>query len=172
MSLIATFHTLPQDSSDALLQAATPEIKVVEKKGLLFKKKVEERVDHFFDFLKEHAAEQDEYPYSGDGFCDLDLVLEDKGCLLFDAGSCDLASKMSEVRGTSIAVFDRAAAAAALQKLDSVRLTQDELHRFYQEEGRPEDEEAGSEAVLAAFAVARKWLASVAEEQIGLLIVG
>ena len=172
MSLTATFHTLPKDRSDALLRAATPEIKVVGKKGLLFKKKVEERVDHLWDFLKEHAAEQDEYPYSGDGFCDLDLVLEDKGCTLFDAGSCDLADKMSEARATSIAVFDHAAAAAALRKLDSVRLTQDDLHSFYQEEGRPEDEEPGSKAVLAALATARKWLASVGEEQLGLLIVG
>ncbi|NQU22458.1 MAG: hypothetical protein HQ567_14370 [Candidatus Nealsonbacteria bacterium] len=172
MSQIATFHTLPEEQSDALLAAATPEIKIIEKRTFLFKKKVEERVDRFWDFLDEHATEQERCQYSGAGFCDLDLALEEKGCMLLDFGSCDLANKISEARAASTAVFDHHAATAALAKLNEVGLSEGEVRKYYQENNPPEDEDLGTEAVLAAFDISRKWLASVCEREIGLLIVG
>lgn len=172
MSQLATFFTLSKIQIDALLVAATPESKVIEKKGFLFKKKVEEQVDHFWDFLKEHAKEQDEYQYSGTGFCDLELVLEENGCELSNFGCCDLADKLFKARSTSIEVFDYEAARKALDSMSNINLSEAKVRKYYQENNPPEDEGPGTEAVLAAFDIYKKWLASVADDEIGLLLVG
>ncbi len=172
MSQIATFYTLSRDQSDLLLAAATPETKLVEKRFLyLFKKQVEEQVDHFWDFIEGHAAEQKHYPYSGAGFVQLDLLLEEKDCMLYDLGQCDFARTISEARGESIGVFGHTEAAATLAKLDEVALSEADVRRYFQEDYPSEDEDLGTEAVLAAFDICKEWMASVGENEIGLLIV-
>jgi hypothetical protein len=138
----------------------------------MFKKPMEKQIDHFPDFLCEHAVEQQEYPYSGYGFCDLDSFLkETRGWTLFELGSCDLATKISEARATSIAVFDSNAAKVALATLNSTPLEEFEVRNYFQENHPPEDEDPGTEAVLVAFEISKKWLAAVGGDEIGLLIV-
>ncbi|GEM_PF-6778217 len=172
MSVLATFYTLPTSQSTALLAAATPETKLIEKKGFLFKRKLEEQIDHFWDFLNRHATEQQSYAFSGTGFCDLDLVLEEKGCMLFDFGNTELASKLSVIRASSIAVFDAPAAQTVLSKLSDLGLKEAEVRNYYQENHPSEYEDPGTEAVLAAYDLCLTWLSKVGDEDIGILMIG
>lgn len=172
MSLIAAFYTLPKTRLGDLLAAATPETLVVEKKGLLFRRKVKQRVDRFYEFLEQHATEQDHFQYSGAAVGDLMLLLDEQGCPAFDLALADISDKLSVARDASVVAFDSAAAAAALAALLEVRFDEAEVKRFIQEENLPEDDDLATEAVLAALTLTRKWLAAVAEDEIGLLIVG
>ncbi|HJV33992.1 hypothetical protein [Geomonas sp.] len=172
MSLIARFYTLHQKYVDALLAAARPEIRGIDTAVFMFKKPMEKVIDHFPNFLSEYAVEQQEYAYSGYGFCDLDALLEEKrGWTLFELGNCELATKISEARATLIAVFDANAAKVALAKLDAIPLDGSEVRKYFQENHPPEDEGPGTEAVLAAFEISKKWLAAVDEKEVGLLLV-
>lgn len=173
MSLLARFYTLHERHSDALLAAARPEIRGIDTAIFMFKKPMEKQIDHFPIFLEEYAVEQEEYAYPGYAFCDLDSLLEQKtGWTLFKLGNCELASKISEARATSIAVFDSDAAKAALANFDEIALDESEVRKYFQENNPPEDEDPGTEAVLAAFQISKKWLAAVGDNEIGLLIVG
>ncbi|GFO54474.1 hypothetical protein GMSM_14810 [Geomonas sp. Red276] len=170
--MIARFFTLHKKYLDALLAAARPEIRGIDTAIFMFKKPMEKQIDHFPDFLSEYAVEQQEYSYSAYGFCDLDSFLEEKrGWTLFELGNCDLAAQIAEARATSIAVFDFDAAKAALAKFNSLALEESEIRNYFQENHPPEDEDPGTEAVLAAFNISKDWLAAVGENEIGLLIV-
>lgn len=172
MSLMVRFYTLHEKHSDALLAAAKPEIRGIDTAIFMFKKPLEKQIDHFPNFLREYAVEQQEYAFSGYGFCDLDCLLEEKmGGTLFELGNCDLATKISDARATSVAVFDCKAAKVALAKLTPLALEESAVRRYFQENHPPEDEEPGTEAVLAAFAISKRWLAAVGDNEIGLLMM-
>jgi len=172
MSQIASFYTLSADKTHALLEAVAPQKRKVEKRTLIFKRKVEETFDGFWQFLREHAREQKEYGYSADGFLDLELILAEKGSMIFTFGATELSQQLSDLRRASIAVFDELDAQKALEMLSRVAITEVEVRQYYQENRPPEYEELGTEAVLAAFEQAKKWLSSVQNDEIGILILG
>ena len=170
--MIALFYTIPSEKIQALLEAANPQRRTVQKKFLFFKRDVEETFDGFWDFLKKHANEQEEYGYSGIGFCDLDLVLAERDRMLFDFGLLEPSQQLSAARNTDMAVFDQQTATAELAMLDSIALTEPEVKQYFRQDGRPDEEGVGTEAVLAAYAQAKKWLSSVHSSEVGILIVG
>ncbi|MCM0082377.1 hypothetical protein L4X63_12335 [Geomonas sp. Red32] len=173
MGFIAAFYTLHENDSDALLAAAKPDIRWIDTAVFMFKKPMEKEIDHFPNFLRDCAVGQEEYAFSGYGFCDLDSLLErSAGWTLFGLGNCDLANKLSEVRATQIAVFDGNAAKLALSKLNGIALEESQVRKYFQENHPPEDEGPGTEAVLAAYEIGKHWLAAVGDKEIGLLILG
>lgn len=170
--MIARFYALHEKNCEALLAAARPEIRWNDTAIFMFKKPIEKQIDHFPNFLSEYAVEPQEYHYSGYGFCDLDSLLKEKnGWTLFELGNSNLATKISEARATSIAVFNSDAAKAALARLNSTPLEESEVREYFQKHHPPEDEDPGTEAVLSAFKVSKTWLAAVGENEIGLLIL-
>ena len=172
MSMVATFHTLSKSRLGSLVTFARPQTRVVERRAFLFKRKAVERVDDFWHFLSKHAIEQERFPFSGVAFVNLDLLLEERGCALVDLGDCDVARKVSNARQTQVAIFDHGTAGVALAKLNQFGLQEAEVRVLCREECPGEDEEEETEAVLAAFDIAKRWLGSVGEAEIGLMMVG
>lgn len=172
MSLIASFYTLDQKMSEVLLAAAAPQRQVIEKKILCFTRKIEQTVDVFWDFLREQATPQENSGYSGTGFTDLELVLEAKGINLYQFGAGEFARKLAAARPAIVAVFDHADALNTLKMLDETTLTRDEARQYSQEDFPNEDDVMVAESILAAYDLFKKWLGSVEESQIGLLMIG
>ncbi len=172
MSSIASFYLLEKDLSEALLQAVVPQRKVIEKKVLFFTRKLEQTVDNFWNFLKEHATEQESFGYSGTGFTDLEPLLEEKGINLYQFGSGELAQKLAAARPAIVAVFDQAAAMNTLKLLNETVLSQDEARQYSLENFPNEDEVLVAESILAARDIFESWLGAVKTSKIGLLIIG
>ncbi len=161
MSQIASFYTVSVAKTRALLEAAAPQ-----------KRKGKKTFDGFWQFLREHAREQNEYNYSADGFLDLELILAEKESMIFSFGETELSQQLSDIRKTSIAVFDEPDAQKALEMLGQAAITKVKVRQYYQENRPPEYKEPGTKAVLAAFEQAKEWLSSVQNDEIGILILG
>ncbi len=167
MSQIASFYTIDKNLSEALLQAAVPEQKIIEKKLLFFTRKITTTVDNYWDFIKQQTTPQEDYPYSGTGFTDLELLLEEKGISLYKFDSSDFARRLSAARPSIVAVFDHMAAINTIKMLDGI--TKEEARKYSQENFPKEDD---AEFIMSAYDIFRRWLGSVAEAQIGLLMIG
>jgi hypothetical protein len=171
MSQIASFYTVSADKINALLEAAVPQKREVEKRAFIFKRKVKV-FDGFWEFLAEHACEQEAYGYSADGFLDLELILAEEESIISGLGDAQLSNQLSSIRKASIAVFDAPAAHKALGMLGRIAITESQVRRYYQQNYPPEYKEPGTEAVLAAYGQVKRWLSAVQGDEIGILIVG
>lgn len=88
---------------DRLLKAAKPEIRIIEKKGFLFKKQIEE------------------------------ILLDEKGFRVFEEGLKETAEELYKLRGISLYVYDQKSATAILEKLEKVNLRKEDIHQYCQE---------------------------------------
>jgi hypothetical protein len=172
MSQIASFYTIDKDMSEALLEAAVPQRKVIGKKILFFKRKIEQTVDVFWNFIKAQATPQESFGYSGTGFTDLELLLAEKGINLYQFGQDEFAGKLSAARPSVVAVFDQAATKKTIKMVAAINITADEARAYSQEQFPEEDDAMVAKSIVAAHDFIKRWLASVGESQIGLLIIG
>lgn len=169
MSQIVLFYTLPESKLDDLIDAADPKTKQIEKGFQFFKSTTQEKIDEFWDFLKAYATEQETYQYSAIGFLDLDLILMEKSKMIFSFGDKEISEKLSTLRNSSIAVFDKNSANQVLDMLSGVFIESSDIKGYFSDSNRP-FEELGQEAILAALDHARKWFKSINNGEIGLLI--
>ena len=171
MSLIATFHLLKKTNIDLLFLAAKTELRIIEKKGLIFKKKITETIDNYPEFLKINCTELEIFQYSGNAFNGLDLFLDTKGINYFTSGLQNESDKISELRSTSACIYDHVKASALILSLKEINILEKELSEFIEEEYGVSDSEA-LDAILASLKILKKWLSSIKEDEFGLLEIG
>lgn len=172
MSAIASFHILPEEKIPALREAAVPKKNVTEKRGLIFKRKVETTTDNFDNFLEVNGRECPEFNWSGYVFGDLVILADGRKCDLFEAADKDLSDFLSETRGSTFFAFKKQGAEATLAALSMFNLTEDDVRSHLIEEGKDDESADGVEAILAALAQLKGWLSEVREGAIGLLSIG
>ena len=154
------------------MNSATPVEQEIEVKKLgIFKSKKLIKKDVFWEFMQEKSQEQVEFDNSGIAFCDLDMILDARGKMIFDFG-IEESNELSKIRETSMALFDSGSATSALEFLVNTDLQRPEIESFYKSEGREDESEFGCNAVLSALETAKIWLSTVNKNEIGLLIVG
>ena len=170
MSLLAIFYTYKSNLQNDLLYAAKPQIKTVEKKGFLFKKQVEVKVDQFHDWIKENTKELEPFPFSGTAFNDYDLLLEAKGYKVFEEGLKEPSYKMCKLRGSSIYIYDIKSAKTILEKLGQIELSKEDIVN-YCINNFPEEAEEGIKAIQKAHEFMKTWLMKVNDNEHGLLII-
>jgi hypothetical protein len=172
VSQIASFYTFEKNMAEALLEAAVPRQQIIKKKILFFNLKTKQTVDNYWNFIKEHGTDQEAFGYSGTGFTDLELLLEEKGINLYKFGAGEFARQLSAARPSVLAVFDQAAARDTINLLNETELSKDEAQKYSQENFPHEDDAVVAESILSAYDIFKWWLASVTEAEIGVLDIG
>lgn len=167
MSSIATFHVLADSLRGELVAAAQGQVRQVERRFLFLRWHVPQRHDGYWDFLRQQATEGEKFEYSGYGFSDLDLMLEE----LFDELAVrELSDVLSKARQAFVTAYDQPSAQRLISSLGSAALTDTSVRKFLSEEGRDPDD--GAPVLLAAAEQAKRWLSQVGSGQLGLLNVG
>lgn len=170
MSLIATFHLVPEGRLPELLEAARPVKRQVEEKRLLVSRTRTVEEIPLWDWLDANARELEDLPLSGMALVALELVAAEDGARVLHGLEAPEAA-LGERIGSTFAVYDAAAAGRALARLASLDLSPEPVRRALEAEyGKTSADE------VEAVADARDWLrgalAEVAPGDLGLLNVG
>jgi hypothetical protein len=164
MAVIAAFHLLQADRLGDLLEAAAPQPKTITVKGFFFNRQRTIEGDSLREFVRENAERLSLFKGPGLAFTSLDRFLSRRkvGPLL---------SPARLVRpGEAIGFLDAKQAAALLEALKALRLTEKDVKEFIIEESGSSDFYAIG-AFFGAFRQLQAWLAEVKEKQVGLLYI-
>ncbi|WP_193212787.1 hypothetical protein [Luteolibacter marinus] len=168
MSAIGSFHLFDDAKRDDIVRAAEAQSKALRKKRFGFlPPKLPLNPDPFWDFMRRHVDELEDYPFSG--FLLLDLELLAPGVL----GSKDpVGGKLSAITGSTFISFRPAESAAATAILDAADLSPDAIRGYLVEEQREEEYPAIVSPIQVSAQHLGKWLASVTPGKTGLLSIG
>ena len=171
MSLIASFWTLEAERRSEIVEAFKPLQVARKRRWLIFQRTKIETIYPWFDYMQAHAHEEAEFDQSGMVMADLHLVLAGNGGSVFDLGLPESEALSEHSQGT-VALFDEERARAALARLESFELTEADVVRGYDAEGKPEGWHSDPRSVIAAHRQLIAWLRTVVPGRIGLLMVG
>ena len=170
MSSVATFHTIPRSKEADLLTASKVEHKITTKGFLFFKRESVETVDNLGDFLSKFGQEQEQFEFSGHTFTSLELLLEDKGLDLYRFEKQPASDQFRSGRDGHGSIFDTSAAKQTLEAIRKTQLSNSEIEDFLKEDYPEEGLAAGVEAITAAATILEKWLNSVKNDEVGMLV--
>jgi len=170
MSAIASFYLLPKSKSEMLVASAQVQAEgLTKKKWGIFKPKLPLNPDPFWCFLDTQAKEQAEFPYSGYLLLDVDLLIE--GTLLGDNRD-ELASRLSQITGSSFVTYSFESAQFTLRLLESTDVSDTTIKDLLVNEGRGEEYPEVVEPLRNAISCLKAWLETVTNDTTGVLNIG
>jgi hypothetical protein len=163
MSAIAAFFVLPHDHLDEVVDSAMPR-----QRGWF-----RPAQDKFREVLRAHSRELDDFCRSGWAFASLDIYLRDRYGLAYDDfGDGAASDRLTKARGSSWLVLPTAAIGELRGALDKIEPTARDVSAFVASEHGPDEADEEAEAVMAALAALKGWLAQAPDGSVGLLSVG
>jgi hypothetical protein len=168
MSAIGSFYLIPDEKRDDVVRAAEAQSNALKKKRFGFlPPKLPLNPDPFWDFIRAHTQELEQYPYSGYLLLDLELIAPDS------LSSDDIVgTKLSQITQSSFVSFRLQDAAKAIGILETADFSDEAIKAFLAEEGRDGDYPEIVAPIQASVKRLKSWLGSVSQGKTGILNIG